>query len=372
MVKILQFAIASSQGGYTQYVANIWRLMNRDMLHFDFVTFSKTIDFAEEFIHGGCKVYQISTYPEEDMKTFMEEFGKVLDGGYDIIEIHTSFWKNTIVEQMAKERNMKVIVHAHSTGISKAHSAEEEERLLKRHVDIKSKIDENIADDFFACSQAAADWLYGDAIPEERVKIIYNTIDTNRFAFNEEVRQKMREALQLHERFVIGHVGRLERVKNQQFLIEIFAEVHRQMENAVLLFIGDGSLRRELEELAKALDVKDSVIFMGKCSDTERYYQAMDILLLPSLLEGFSLVLLEAQCSGLRCLCSESIPQEVFITENIKKLPLCNRREWIHEVIKTSDIQEREDKSSVLREYGFDTNKQIRRIEELYHNCIKG
>lgn len=370
MIKVLQFPIASSQGGYTQYVTNIWRLMNRDMLHFDFVTFSKTIDFAEELIRGGCKVYQISTYPEEDMKTFMEEFGKVLDSGYDIIEVHTSFWKNTIVEQMAKERNIKVIVHAHSTGISKARNAEEEKRLLKRHLDIKSKIDENLADYYFACSQDAAEWLYGDAIPEEKVKIIHNTIDANRFAFNEEVRQKMRKTLQLEDQFVIGHVGRLERVKNQQFLIEIFAEVHEQMESAVLLLIGDGSLRRGLEELAETLGVADSVIFMGKKREAELYYQAMDLFLLPSLMEGFPIVLLEAQCNGLRCLCSEEISPEVFVTDGIKKLPLSNHKQWIREIIKVSAIQEREDGSGIIMRRGFDTNKQIRIIEELYHDLI--
>lgn len=370
MIKVLQFAIASSQGGYTQYVTNIWRLMNRDMMHFDFVTFSKTIDFAEELIRGGCKVYQISTYPEEDMKTFMEEFGKVLDGGYDIIEVHTSFWKNTIVEQMAKERNIKVIVHAHSTGISKARNAEEEKRLLKWHLDIKSKIDENLADYYFACSQDAAEWLYGDAIPEEKVKIIHNTIDANRFAFNEEVRQKTRKTLQLEDRFVIGHVGRLERVKNQQFLIEIFAEVHKQMESAVLLFIGDGTLRKDLEELAKTLDVADSVIFMGKCSDTERYYQAMDVLVLPSLLEGFPLVLLEAQCNGLPCLCSEKVSQEVFITEKIRKIPLQNRREWVWEITQIPGTYVRENEKNAIINGGFDTNKQIREIEELYQSIV--
>lgn len=370
MIKVLQFAIASSQGGYTQYVTNIWRLMDRDMLHFDFVTFSKTIDFAEELIRGGCKVYQISTYPEEDMKTFMEEFGKVLDSGYDIIEVHTSFWKNTIVEQMAKERNIKVIVHAHSTGISKARNAEEEKRLLKRHLDIKSKIDENLADAYFACSQDAAEWLYGDAIPEGKVKIIHNTIDANRFAFNEEVRQKMRKTLQLEDRFVIGHVGRLERVKNQQFLIEIFAEVHKQMESAVLLLIGDGSLRRDLEELAETFGVADSVIFMGKKRETELYYQAMDLFLLPSLMEGFPIVLLEAQCNGLRCLCSEEISSEVFVTDSIKKLALSNHEQWIREIIKVSVIQEREDGSSIIMRRGFDTKKQIRIIEELYHDLI--
>lgn len=370
MIKILQFAIASSQGGYTQYVTNIWRLMDRKKIHFDFVTFSKTLDFAKEFIHNDCKVHQLSVYPEEDMEGFIDEFGKVLDCGYDIIEIHTSFWKNTIVEQMAKERNIKIIVHAHSTGISKARNAEEEQRLLKKHLKIKANLDESLADYYFACSQSAADWLFGDVAPTERVQIIHNTIDTNRFAFHKEIRNQMRESLQLEERFVLGHVGRLERVKNQGFLIEIFAEVYKQIDNAVLLIVGDGSQKDSLKQQAESLGVSDAVIFAGKKMDPECYYQAMDIFLLPSLMEGFSLVLLEAQCSGLKCLCSEGIPPEVFVTDKVQRLPLCNREQWVNEIIKAVGIHGRWDKSNYIKEQGYDTKEQIKMIERLYEGMM--
>lgn len=370
LIKILQFAIASSQGGYTQYVTNIWRSMNKDKIHFDFVTFSKTIDFAEEFIRSSCKVHQISVYPEEDLQRFIDEFEKVLDCGYDIIEIHTSFWKNTIVEQLAKERNVKAIVHAHSTGISKARNAEEEKRLLEKHLKIKANLSENLADYYFACSESAADWLFGGVIPAEKVQIIHNTIDTSRFAFNRVIRQQMREALRLEGKFVLGHVGRLERVKNQGFLIEILAEINKQIENTVLLMVGDGSQKEYLKKKAEFFGVSDAVIFVGKKTDTERYYQAMDIFLLPSLMEGVALVLLEAQCSGLKCLCSEGIPEEGIVTDKIQRLPLCDREQWVEEIIKETGIHGREDESNYIKKQGYDTNEQIKMIEGLYESMM--
>lgn len=366
MIKVLQFAIASSQGGYTQYVTNIWRLIDKNKIHFDFVTFSRTIDFAEEFIYSNCKVYRMSVYPEENRERFIDEFGKVLDYGYDIIEIHTSFWKNTIVEQMAREKNIKIVVHAHSTGISKAQNAEEEERLLKKHLEIKARIDENLADCYFACSQSAANWLFGNMIPKDKIQIIHNTIDTRRFAFNKKIRQQMRKSLQIQGRFVIGHVGRLERVKNQKFLIDIFAEIHKKIEDAVLLVVGDGSQRESLTKQAESLGISDVVIFAGKKMETELYYQAMDIFMLPSLLEGFPIVLLEAQCSGLKCLCSEGISPEVFVTDEIQRISLCNSEQWIQEAVKAWNTYVREDKSDFIKSRGFDTNGQIRVIEELY------
>ena len=368
MVRILQFAIAASQGGYTQYITNIWRCMDKSKVHFDFVTFSKTVDFAEEFINDGCQVYQISAYPEEDMETFIAEFGSVLNQKYDAIEIHTSFWKSTIVEKMAKEKGVKVIVHAHSTGISKAKSADEEAKLLKRHIEIKRKIDASLADYFFACSQSAADWLYGEAIPKDKIKFINNTINTDRFAFSPESREWIRKQLKLQNKFVIGHVGRLEREKNQQFLIEIFAEIHMEINHAILLMVGDGSLREDLEKIVWKLGIVDSVIFVGKKADTESYYQAMDVFVLPSLLEGFPLVLLEAQCSGLECICSEGVPQEALIIERTERIPLSNREKWVQKIKRASYQKVREDSSKIIMMKGFDTNQQIKEIEKIYQS----
>lgn len=368
MVRILQFAIAASKGGYTQYITNIWRCIDKSKVHFDFVTFSKTIDFAEEFINNGCRVHQISAYPEENMETFIDEFGSVLNLKYNAIEVHTSFWKNTIVEEMAKEKGVKVIVHAHSTGISKAKNAYEEAELLKRHMEIKAKINESLADYYFSCSQSASDWLYGGAIPKEKIKLINNTIDTKRFAFSPKIRERIREQLKLKDKFVIGNVGRLERVKNQRFLIEIFAEIHKEIPHASLLIVGDGSLREDLEKTAKELGIMDFVAFAGKKEDTESYYQAMDVFVLPSLLEGFPLVLLEAQCSGLKCICSEGVPQEVLIMEETELIPLSKRGEWIRKIKNASYEKKREDRSKIVMMKGFDTNQQIEKIEKIYQS----
>lgn len=365
MKKILQFTIASTQGGHTQYITNIWRLMDKTKIHFDFVTFSKTIDFAKEFIDAGCEVYQISVHPEENMEAFVAEFEKILDYGYDAIEIHTSFWNGTIVERLVKQRDMKIIIHAHSTGISLGTDAEVEQ-MLEKHLDTKSKINKDFADYYFACSHAAADWLYGGVIPSEKIEIIHNTIDTNRFAFDENAREEMREKLQLGDKFVVGNVGRMVRVKNQKFLMEIFAEVCKKKTNAVLLLVGDGLLKETLEKQAEELGIGESVIFAGQKKDTELYYQVMDVFVLPSLIEGFPIVLLEAQCGGLKCLCSEAVPLEVNITGNVQRISLENRREWIWEIINASSEKNRKDQGHVMQEKGFDTNTQINDIEELY------
>ena len=88
--------------------------------------------------------------------------------------------------------------------------------------------------------------------------------------------------------------------------------------------------------------------------------------MLPSLLEGFPIVLLEAQCSGLNCICSETITQKVCITNSIKRIPLSNSSKWIDEIEKAAESSDRNDNSKLLEAKGFDTNKQIKYIEQIY------
>ncbi len=367
MRRILQFPIAASRGGRTQYILNLWKLVDRTKIHFDFVTFSKTLDFAKELLEDGCMVYQISTYPETDMEQFILEFEKVLDAGYDAIEVHTSFWKNTIVEEMARRKGVEIIIHAHSSGITMAKDVQEEKRLLAKHMKIRNKINVSLAEHYVACSDSAADWLYGSNIPKEKIQIVHNTIDTERFAYHADVRKRMREQLGLSNKFVIGHVGRLERVKNQEFLIEIFAEIRKRMEQAVLLIIGNGGLEEVLKRRAKDLEIEASVIFAGKKADTELYYQVMDVFVLPSLLEGFPLVLLEAQCNGLKCICSKEITTEVNITNQVCFLSLEDRQGWIKEIMNSAGSGERIDRGEMLRQRGFDTASQIKELEEILY-----
>ena len=108
MVRILQFAIAASKGGYTQYITNIWRCIDKSKIHFDFVTFSKTIDFAEEFINNGCRVHQMSAYPEENMEKFIAEFGSVLNQKYNAIEVHT-IGRALLLRKWQKRKGSKLL-----------------------------------------------------------------------------------------------------------------------------------------------------------------------------------------------------------------------------------------------------------------------
>ena len=90
---------------------------------------------------------------------------------------------------------------------------------------------------------------------------------TEKYAYNEEIRNKKREELQIGDRFCIGHVGRFAEQKNHAYLIDIFYEVHKKKEDAVLLLVGDGPLQEDVKARVHQYGLDDAVIFAGSRDD---------------------------------------------------------------------------------------------------------
>jgi glycosyltransferase involved in cell wall biosynthesis len=150
-----------------------------------------------------------------------------------------------------------------------------------------------------------------------------------KYAFNESAREAYREQLGLGGRLVIGHIGQFNRQKNHQFLIEIFREVYSLDNRAVLLLVGDGELAGILRNAVHAMNLDDSVYFLGRRDDIPELLATMDVFAFPSIFEGFPLVLLEVQASGLNAVFSSSITAEVTVTDLACSMPLKKTaREW--------------------------------------------
>lgn len=367
-IRVLQFPVAASKGGVTQYVLNLWKNIDRNKIQFDFVTFSQYLDFESELINSGSRIYHMSCYPEQERQTFINEFNKILNHNYDVIELHTSYWKDIIVEQLAKKCGIKkIIIHAHSSGITANLSNEEIEKATRKHVAVRKQVTDALATDFWACSTKAAQWLFGGNIAVEKIKIIHNAIDVKKFTFNKEVRKKIRQQLNWNDQFIIGNVGRLESVKNHTFIIELFKQVHDKNQNSKLLLVGEGSLRESIEKKIGELDLENDVLLLGKRDDVEKWLQAMDVFILPSFFEGLPIALVEAQCTGLKCIYSDNISDEVKITDNAIQLPIDSMNEWVKRIMEESSGYERRGKDKELTQLGYDISRQIKEIEEMYY-----
>src|SRR5690606_4659996 len=164
---------------------------------------------------------------------------------------------------------------------------------------------------YFSCSNHAANWLFGTKMKEVTPTIVPNAVDVKRFQFNPEIRNRLRTELNGENRFIIGHVGRFEKQKNHEFLIDIFYEIKKRKRNGMLVLVGEGILQSRVERKVKQLGLENDVKFLGVRKDIPELLQAFDIFLFPSLFEGLPVVLVEAQAAGLKSIVSNTITKEV-------------------------------------------------------------
>lgn len=210
------------------------------------------------------------------------------------------------ISYFCKKYDIKhLITHAHTT----KYSDNPKNALRNKIMCLGLK---NSATDYFACSKAAGEFYYGkEAVESGLVKVIPNAIDLKKYKFNQIIRDKVRKILNIEDKFVVGHIGRMAPPKNQKFLLQIFKKVKKERTNSILLMIGNGPLKKEIESEIKRLNLQDSVILLGVRNDVPNLLMAMDVFLLPSLYEGLPVVCVEAQATGLRCVLSDNITKEV-------------------------------------------------------------
>lgn len=134
---------------------------------------------------------------------------------------------------------------------------------------------------------------------EERIKSIIN----NSKHFSDQYIQ----LFNLKNKNILLFVGRLVKVKNLNFLIEVFSNFVLLNKNAVLVLVGDGDKRSELIGLVERLNLKDNVVFAGRYENEALYawYNIADYFILPSTSETFGAVVNESLIAGVPVICSE-------------------------------------------------------------------
>lgn len=220
----------------------------------------------------------------------------------------------------------------------------------------------------WACSQGAAEFLFSArALEQSGFQFIPNGIDTARFRFDPAVRESVRRDLGLEGTFVVGNVGRLCYQKNQEFLLDVFADVLKRNPDSRLLLVGEGEDKPMLVRKAKRLHISDKVLFYGASDHVEQLLWAMDVFLLPSRFEGLAVAAVEAQAAGLPVLCSAEISPEVRITPDLRRLALTEgAAAWSKALEQMPCAAERETAAEIVRGAGFHIADQSRRLESSY------
>lgn len=162
----------------------------------------------------------------------------------------------------------------------------------------------------------AQDW-YGIT----KYEVVRNGVDIEGVKAKCCAKQEARAIYGLAENtFVIIGVGRLNPIKKYDLLIEAFAGVHKFNKDSVLLLAGEGKEKENLQRVANKMGVTDSVKFLGNIADVTKLYCAADVLVVTSDTESSSLVAIEAQVCGTRCVLSAGVPVESILLKNTQRL----------------------------------------------------
>ncbi|MCI7503578.1 MAG: glycosyltransferase [Clostridium sp.] len=162
--------------------------------------------------------------------------------------------------------------------------------------------------------------------------------------------------------FVIIGVGRLNPIKRFDLLIEVFAKVHQREANSVLIIAGDGEEKDRLIRLAQKLGVESSVKFLGNIVDTTKLYCAADVLAVTSDTESSSLVAIEAQTCGIRCVLSAGVPKESVILNQTQRLQEnASVNDWCQALLNNSYK-----KKSVVNIDDYEVHNMSKRMKDIY------
>lgn len=364
-IRVLQIIGDVVGGGVENVIMNYYRYIDKSKIQFDFVVHEGALKtYLREVKKYGGNVFVIPSYKTNIFKYTYSIYKIIKENKYSIVHSNMNSMSGfpLMAAYFAGAKNR--ILHNHTTD-----SPEEGIRtLLKRILRPFAKL---FANQYWACSNLAAEWMYGKkAVKDNKITIINNAIDLDKFKFDKEKREKFIKELGLENCFVIGHVGRFMKQKNHEFLIDIFYEIIKRKENARLLLIGDGKLRPQIESKVKELGISNKVIFLGNRNDVADLYNVMDIFIFPSLYEGLGMVAIEAQVNSLPTIVSTEIPIEAKISENIKFISLQQPlKDWLNE-IENAKRKELNINDELLKK--FDIKQESRKLEKLYLKLIKG
>lgn len=213
------------------------------------------------------------------------------------------------------------------------------------------------------CERARKDVL--EFCPSADVHVIPNGLDIDYIKKQKYDRNQLCDELGISsDTFILGHVGRFHKVKNHDKLIDIFACLHQQKPNSVLVLVGDGTSkeRAHLKEIVNRKGLNDCVKFLGVRSDATAMMSCFDAFALPSYQESFSLVLVEAQAHHIRCVASDTVPEEVICNDNCFALSIDEPSDKWASLLLDSTVR----KEGVKSIYEFDINKVLTYTNVLY------
>lgn len=345
--------------GVSNYLINYYKHIDNNKIQFDFIVHREPKESFEQVVTQlGGKVYHIKDFKMSNIRKIfvdLDRFFSTHANEYDIIHCHMAN-AAAFYFYFAKKHRINIrILHSHQSD-----AADRWSHRIRNYPLLY--IGKKLTTDYFACSKLAGDFLY----KTRPYTVVNNAINSEKFVFNMEARQKIRISSGIEDEFVIGHIGRFCNQKNQVFLLDIFKEVLDLNPTSLLMLVGGGEQEELIKNKAKLLGIEEKIMYMGVCRNTEELYQAMDVFCLPSLYEGLPIVGVEAQAAGLPCLVADTVTNELAVTQLISYMSLKkSQKAWANNLISLKNVV-RNNMVSEMSQNGFDIQTEALNLQDSY------
>nr|WP_208414422.1 glycosyltransferase family 1 protein [Paenibacillus castaneae] len=349
-----------NRGGAETLIMNLYRHIDRSKVQFDFLTCKSGV-FDDEILELGGKIHRIPYLSEVGHNGYIQAMNQFFQehASYKIVHSHMDKMSGFVLRAARLASIPFRIAHSHNTQSEGGFAA----KLYKWYAGTNIA---RSATHYMACTNVAARWLF--AGKAKAALILQNGIECDSFSYSAETRLEVRTELGIDDStLVVGHVGRFAYQKNHTFLIDIFKELQKECLDSVLLLAGDGPLRLQIEQKVQALQLTNKVKFLGVRSDVERLVQSFDVVVFPSHHEGLGITLIEAQASGLPCLVSNHVTDEVDMGIGlIQFLSIKNTADYVKQITVLDKYQSRIIPSDALAEKGYDIKQTAHLIADYY------
>lgn len=376
-MRVLQVIGAMDRGGAETMLMNAYRTMDRSRVQFDFLVHEQRIcDYDEEIESLGGRVYrQLPRFTglngaayRKAVRTFLTQHPE-----HGVVHGHIGS-SAAIYLAEAKRAGRVAVAHSHAQNYPLS-AGELAFRALSYPVRFK-------ADYFLACSERAGIDRFGRAVTQgDRFHVLRNGIDVAAFACTDEQHRRAKRALcdrlsigEAEGPVLVGHVGRFDPVKNHRFLIEVFAQVKRDIPTAHLLLVGRGPEEGAVREQVRVANLEGSVHFLGVTGDVPAVLCGLDAFVLPSFREGLSMAVVEAQASGVPCVLSDGVPDEAILPATpVARLPLADGSQaWAVAIEEAARFgsSDRSLGAEAARAAGYDIRDTARWLQEFYERIV--
>ncbi len=351
-IRVLHIIFGDTHNGVYEIIRRFE--MNMSNTEFNYLSPLKVYDFPNAFnLNINIKPFKNRIIYNYLLYKFLKKHK------YDIVHINGGgFFLSLGCALICNLSKVKTIVHSHGCLTMK--------KRRKVLMKILNPLYRKITNIHLSCSMEAAKALFTNF---DDVIIIRNGLETSNYRYNENIRNKYREELNIQNKIAYGHVARFCETKNQNFTIDVFHKIQKQ-QDALLLLIGTGPTEKAIKRKVKELNIENKVLFLGFRTDVDKLLNAMDFFIFPSIHEGLGNVVIESLTAGLPTFVSSGIPEEANISKNFHKINTFDADEWAKEILNTKTGDRANAYKDTIKA-GFDIKDASVKLEQIYTNLIK-